>query len=175
MSFLEVIGAGFLKKWRFNRDIAAVVWGVINIAVRPRFWPRTVRSLMAKQILFSGVDALGLVLLIAVLAGVSVVAQTQYWLSNLGQSAMLGSILVAVIIREVGPLLVNVLVIARSGKGSRDEFPRFDDGRIGVLVEHLPRDDVRAEKQRCCGGHQSECGPFHANSFHPSAPDRLGA
>jgi len=122
VAFVGRVGARFLSRWRYNRDIAAMLAGVACLAVRPRFWPRTVRGQLAKQILFSGIDALGLVSLIAVLAGISVVAQAQYWLNNFGQSAMLGPILVAVIIREAGPLLVSFVVIARSGTAIATEL-----------------------------------------------------
>jgi len=60
--------------------------------------------------------------MIAVLAGVSVVTQTQLWLKNLGQSGMLGSILVTVIVREIAPLLVNFVVIGRSGTAIATEM-----------------------------------------------------
>lgn len=107
------LGGRTLRQWRFIRDIAAIVAGVVWLAVRPRNWPRTVRAILARQIIFTGVDAIGLTLTIACLAGISVVAQIQMWLG--GESAMLGPILVTVIVREAGPLLVNLLVISRSG------------------------------------------------------------
>jgi len=53
--------------------------------------------------------------LVAFLTGISVVVQAQVWLGKAGQSAMLGSVLIAVILREVAPLLVNFIVIGRSG------------------------------------------------------------
>ncbi|MBN2301353.1 MAG: ABC transporter permease [Lentisphaerae bacterium] len=68
-----------------------------------------------KQIVFTGFDALSLILLVGVLAGISVVTQAQLWLGKFGQIEMLGPLLVAVIVREAGPLLVNFAVIGRSG------------------------------------------------------------
>lgn len=134
MIVLRGMGTGFLRKWEYSRDIAAVVWGVLQIAARPRFWRRTTRSLLAKQILFTGVEALGLILSLGVVAGIAVVAQAQYWLSSLGQSTMLGHILVAVIIRELGPLLVIFVVIARSGTAIAAELANMRVRReIGVL------------------------------------------
>jgi phospholipid/cholesterol/gamma-HCH transport system permease protein len=134
VSFLRGIGESFLVRWRLNRDMTAVIGGVLFLAVQPRFWPRTVRNLLARQILFTGINALGLVSFIAVLAGVSVVAQAQYWLSNFGQSAMLGPILVAVIIREAGPLLVSFVVIARSGTAIATELANMRvRGEVDVL------------------------------------------
>jgi phospholipid/cholesterol/gamma-HCH transport system permease protein len=89
--------------------------GCLVLVFRPRAWPRTVREQVGKQIFFTGYEALGMTLVLAVLAGVSVVAQAQLWLGRFGQSEMLGPLLIAVIVREAGPLLVNFLVIGRSG------------------------------------------------------------
>lgn len=77
---------------------------------------------MWRQIIFTGFDAAGLTCLIAFLAGVSIVTQAQVWFSNLGQSAMLGPVLIAVLMREAGPLLVNFVVIGRSGTAMAAEL-----------------------------------------------------
>ena len=122
MNVLKAVGDPALRRWRFASGIASVAWGVLFLAGRPSYWRRTVRRELAKQILFTGIDALGLTLLIAVLAGISVVAQVQLWLTRLGQSEMLGSILVTVLVREVGPVLVSVLVIGRSGTAIATEL-----------------------------------------------------
>jgi phospholipid/cholesterol/gamma-HCH transport system permease protein len=115
LSITAKIGDFVLSRWGILRDITAVCLGVIRLAVKPGSWVRTVRDQMARQVLFTGVDALGLTCLIAALAGVSVVVQAQLWLGKLGQTEMLGPLLVSVIVREVGPLLVCFMVIGRSG------------------------------------------------------------
>ena len=122
MRVVSTIGEQAIERWRVARNITAVIVGVFSLALRPRYWPRTVRDVLARQVLFTGVEALALTTLIALLAGVSVVAQVQLWLNRFGQSAMLGSILVAAIVREVGPLLVNFLVIGRSGTAIATEM-----------------------------------------------------
>lgn len=48
--------------------------------------------------------------------------QTHVWLSKLGQSNLIGPLLVAIIIREVGPLLINFVVIGRSGTAVSSEL-----------------------------------------------------
>lgn len=78
--------------------------------------------MLARQILFTAVDAFGLIAFIAILSGISIVTQAQVWLARFGQSAMLGSILVAVIFREIGPLLVNFVIIGRSGTAVATEL-----------------------------------------------------
>lgn len=60
--------------------------------------------------------------MIALLAGLSIVLQTQVWLFRLGQSAMIGPLLVSIIIREVAPLIINFVVIGRSGTAIASEL-----------------------------------------------------
>jgi phospholipid/cholesterol/gamma-HCH transport system permease protein len=115
MSLLGNIGAKALGGLRATNYAFAMIWSIGLLAARPRNWPRTVRDVLARQILFTGIDALPFVSLIALLAGVSVVVQTQVWVSMAGQAELLGPILVMVIVREAGPLLTNFVVIARSG------------------------------------------------------------
>jgi len=108
-------GADFVARIRTVCRTAAVLWAALRLMFKRQAWPRTVREQIGKQILFTGYEALGLTLLIAAAVGVSVVAQGQVWLSRFGQSEMLGPLLIAVIFREAAPLLVNILVISRSG------------------------------------------------------------
>ena len=92
-----------------------MIWTVLRLALKPGSWPRTVRDVFARQLLFTGVEALRFIGLVGVLVGISVVLQAQLWLGKFGQSALLGPILVAVVVREAGPLLASFIVIARSG------------------------------------------------------------
>lgn len=122
MSFLNNVGAGVVSSWRDLRYTVAVAASVVWVALRPSHWRRTVRNVLARQILFTGYQAVRFVSTVALLVGISVVVQAQVWTSALGQSALLGPVLVMVIIREVGPLLTNFIVIARSGTAMATEL-----------------------------------------------------
>ncbi len=100
----------------------SVAWAVVRLACRLDSWPRTTRTVLVRQIIFTGVDAMGFVGFVAVLAGISVVVQAQVWMGRLGQSELLGPLLVTVIVREVGPLLVNFIVIGRSATAMAAEL-----------------------------------------------------
>ena len=112
---IGTIGRHAIARLRAAAHLCAVLWSILRQAARPRHWPRTTRAVFARQLLFTGVEALPFVSLVAFLTGISVVVQAQVWLSKAGQSELLGGVLVAVIIREVAPLLVNFIVIGRSG------------------------------------------------------------
>lgn len=122
MNMIVRIGGHVLKRWAAVLDVSAIIWAFLYLSLKPGSWRRPVRGQVARQVFFTGVEAVWIVALVALLTGVSVVAQTQLWLTRFGQTELLGSILVAVIIREVGPLLVNFIVIGRSGTAITTEL-----------------------------------------------------
>src|SRR3712207_9576670 len=66
-----------------------------------RSWRRTVRDVLARQVLYSGVEATPFTVVVAFLVGVSIVVQVQLWVRKVGQSQLIGPLLVAVVIREL--------------------------------------------------------------------------
>ena len=96
-------------------QLAAIVSAALMAAFRPSYWRRTVRNAFARQMLSSGVEAIGIIGFLGIALGVLLVLQYQVWLGNIVQSLLLGPVLVAVVVRELAPLLVNLVVIARSG------------------------------------------------------------
>ncbi len=116
------MGAGVLARLGRAARTAAMVWAVLAKSLRPGTWTAPMRNVLARQILFTGLEATGFVSLIALIVGVLVVVQAQYWLTRLGQTALIGPILTAVVLRELGPLLTNFVVIARSGTAISTEL-----------------------------------------------------
>jgi phospholipid/cholesterol/gamma-HCH transport system permease protein len=115
MDFIEWIGRVTLARCSGVFSLAAVAWTVAVRALNPRQWPRTVRDVLSRQVLFTGIEAMRFISILAVALSVSIVAQVNLWATKLGQSQLLGPVLVTVVIRELGPLLTNFMVIARSG------------------------------------------------------------
>ena len=134
MNFVGQIGAGTLERLGRAARSSALVWGVVVQSLRPKTWTPPLRNVLARQILFTGLEATGFVSLIAVIVGVLVVVQAQYWLMRLGQTALIGPILTAVVLRELGPLLTNFVVIARSGTAISTELANMKvHGEIRTL------------------------------------------
>ncbi|NCC52057.1 MAG: ABC transporter permease [Spartobacteria bacterium] len=128
------LGRGVITKWRQLRGLVALLVTVAWLALHPRYWRATVRDVLVRQVLFTGVEAVRFISLIALLVGMSIVLQAQLWLTKFGQSALLGPLLVAVIIREVGPLLTNFVVIGRSGAAIAAELGNMRvSGEVRVL------------------------------------------
>jgi phospholipid/cholesterol/gamma-HCH transport system permease protein len=95
--------------------MTAIVAAALIAALQPSYWRRTIYNAFARAVLSSGVEAIGIIGFLAIALGVLLVVQYQVWLGNIVQSLLLGPLLVAVVVRELAPLLVNLVVIARSG------------------------------------------------------------
>jgi phospholipid/cholesterol/gamma-HCH transport system permease protein len=112
----------FLHESKKLSDVMAVALAVVGYSNRRSTWTRTVRDALARQIIVSGVNAMRFTAGVAFLAALLIVVQAQFWFHRVGQSRFLGPMLVAVIIRELGPLLANLIVISRSGSGTAVEL-----------------------------------------------------
>jgi phospholipid/cholesterol/gamma-HCH transport system permease protein len=115
LQILASVGSFVWAQWEELRHAAAVIGTVMWTAVRPRYWVRGVRKALAEQVLAIGVEPLLFVGAVAVFVGISVVVQLTLWVGEAGQSQLLGPLLVAVVARELGPVLINLIVIVRSG------------------------------------------------------------
>lgn len=128
------IGERTITRGRTTAHLFALFGSVLALATSRSAWPRTTRNVFMRQVLFTGVEALKFVSLVAAITGLSVVIQAQIWLGKTGQSQMLGAILVIVIIRELAPLLVNFIIIGRSGAAIAVELANMKVlGEIQVL------------------------------------------
>lgn len=132
--FVSALGAGALRYLGRANYTAGVTLTVLRLAVTPSTWRRTVRDALARQVLFSAVEAAPFTVMVAFLVGISVVVQAQLWLGRVGQSQLLGPVLVAVVLRELGPLLANMIVIGRSGNAIAAELGHMRlSGEVRVL------------------------------------------
>ena len=122
MNTLEIIGQLAVSRLRRLNYGAAVLFAVFLTAVNPWSWTRAVREALSRQIVSAGVDALGVVSFTAFLAGILIVVQVQLWLNKVSQSRLLGPVLVMVVIRELGPVMANVVAIAGSGHALTSEL-----------------------------------------------------
>ena len=116
------LGAVVWVQWDELRHAAAAIGTVLWVGVQPRHWVRPVRGALARQILAIGVEPLWFVGALAVFVGLSVVVQLTFWVGEAGQSQLLGPLLVAVVARELGPVLINLVVIIRSGSAMTTEL-----------------------------------------------------
>jgi phospholipid/cholesterol/gamma-HCH transport system permease protein len=122
MRAIAKLGERAWVRWDELRHAAAVIGTVLFLGVQPRYWARTVWTLFARQVLAVGVEPVGFVCAVAAFVGISVVVQLTFWTGEAGQSQLLGPLLVAVVARELGPVLINLVVIVRSGSAMTTEL-----------------------------------------------------
>ena len=93
-------------------------FGFFWLIVRESFKLNTHRGVgwkvVVMQILFTGVNAMTIIVLIALSLGAVIIVEGAQ-LFSLGQNSLMYTILVTIITRELGPLLTAFIVMARSG------------------------------------------------------------
>src|SRR5688572_4814600 len=100
----------------------AVIGTALGLSVQPRYWVSSIRRVFSRQVVTVGVEPILFVSGVAVFVGFSVVVQLAFWTGQAGQSQLLGPLLVAVVARELGPLLTNIVVIVRSSSAMATEL-----------------------------------------------------
>jgi len=76
---------------------------------------RVIRPLIYHEISRSGVQLLPMFLFLAGALGLLVIGQTVSWTTRFGATKYLGTVMVLVVVRELGPLISALLVLARIG------------------------------------------------------------
>jgi phospholipid/cholesterol/gamma-HCH transport system permease protein len=122
LRLLEGTGRAVWEHWREIKNAAAMIGTALTVAVRPSYWTRGVRATFARQVTAMALEPLFFVGGVAVLAGISVVVQLSYWVGLTGQSQLLGPLLVTIVARELAPVLINFVVIVRSGSAMATEL-----------------------------------------------------
>jgi phospholipid/cholesterol/gamma-HCH transport system permease protein len=130
------IAAGASGRWLAQKftdllDLLGFFTDCLSTVIRYRHRGQwiTTRAVF-QQIYFTGVQSLGLICSIALLVGGLVVIQGTAQLTRVGSREGLATLLTAVVIREVGPLLTAVIVTLRSGSAIAIEM-----GYMTVLRE----------------------------------------
>lgn len=94
---------------------------------------RPVSRVYLKQVYFTGVEALGIIVTLFLLIGILIITQIISF-AGVGSAPLTGKVLVWIVVRELGPLLTAVIVIARSGTAIATELATMKlGGEIDVL------------------------------------------
>jgi len=115
-SYTNYIGR---KLFRFLLTIQGLgAFALITLGViitKFRVARRVTHPLTVYEIARSGLRLLPMFLFIAAALGLLIIGQTVSWASRLGATNYLGTIMVIVVVRELGPLIAALLVLARIG------------------------------------------------------------
>lgn len=129
------IGHRVLAWYAYLSDLAALVFLSLRELANPvERVRRTASGVIARQILFTGVDALPVMSAIALMLGVIIITQAGTQLPKVGAGDQIGTIIVVVVIRELGPLLTMFIVVGRSGSAITTELGYM---RVGQEITAL--------------------------------------
>jgi phospholipid/cholesterol/gamma-HCH transport system permease protein len=107
------------KLFRFLLTIQGQgAFALITLGVLLTKWRRSSRviyPLTVHEVSRAGVRLLPMFLFLAAALGLVVIGQTVSWLTRVGAIHYLGTIMVIVVVRELGPLIAALLVLARIG------------------------------------------------------------
>jgi phospholipid/cholesterol/gamma-HCH transport system permease protein len=136
-----------LGRWSIIRlSIAADVFGTIAAALKNilpvlRHGNTAIRTVLLKQIYFTGLEASGIIVTIAAILGTVVITQVAGLVGPNG--ALTGKILVWVVLRELAPLLTAIIVIARSGTAIATELGNM---KINGEIDSLEMMGISADR-----------------------------
>jgi phospholipid/cholesterol/gamma-HCH transport system permease protein len=123
-----------LGKW-LNDKVSSFLYAMgyfLKVLIAAASFPRRRQvgaRVLVLQILFTGVEAIGIISLIALAIGAVIIIQGVNLLPQFGQGDLIYTILIAVIVRELGPILTAFIVTARSGTAIATELG-------GMVVTH---------------------------------------
>lgn len=103
----------FLLTVRGLGAFALITMGVI--LAKSRTARQVMRPLVFQEVSRAGLRLLPMFMFISVVLGLLVIGQSVSWLTRVGAINYLGTIMVLVVVRELGPLLAALLVLARIG------------------------------------------------------------
>jgi phospholipid/cholesterol/gamma-HCH transport system permease protein len=119
----------------FALAICALALGVLREAPLATSWRRPVRAEFRRALRQAVAGGLVTTLVAAALVGIAMIDQALLWLGQVGEEGLIGSILIAVLVREVAPVIVGLIVLGRSGMPTAAETGGLQlRGQIHVLA-----------------------------------------
>ena len=140
ISLIENVGVGGLRWGRYVRDVMQLLQRAIVVLLHPQGWS-AIRGAAVKQIYFTGVQALPVVGLLALVLGAGIVVQTVTLVAGGGD--IVGTLMEVLLIRELGPLAAAFIVIGRSGSAITVELGNLKVHSEIELLEAMGIDPVR--------------------------------
>lgn len=122
-AYFDATGGRLLRVYEAGRELVAFAVITLGVLVAKRSRSRRViHPLIAEHVWRAGVKLLPMVTFLGVALGLLIIGQTVALLQRFGAQGFIGTVMVAVVVRELGPLLTAILVLARSGTSNAVEL-----------------------------------------------------
>ncbi len=120
---VDYIGVRIMASWSGLRGFGAYMVSIARSLKSLRFIRKaSINSIIFSQTRFTGIDALPIVTVVAVLVGGVVIVQGMTNLPKIGIEGYFSNLLVIIIARELGPLVTALIVVSRSGTAMATEI-----------------------------------------------------
>ena len=116
------LGRSVRRPLQFLLSLMALSAGTVVESLSPRAWRRSTRLEFRRVLRMALGGSLTATVFVAAVVGVGMVYQAIYWLRVAGQEGSLGNILVAILVRELAPILVGIILLGRSGAAMLTEL-----------------------------------------------------
>lgn len=135
---IDSLGRSVTKNLEYTLRVLLMVYLSLRATMLDRAQGfRQIVGVISAQIYFTGWQALPLVSVLALGTGSIIILQSLANLSLLGGTQMIGNFLIVMILREAGPLLVALVVIARSGTAVASEVGNMRANREIEALESM--------------------------------------
>lgn len=135
---VDLVGRKFISIFTYTTQVLLMVYLSTRAALYDQAQGlRTVFTVVSAQVYFTGFQALPLISVLALATGAICVLEAFAQLQLIGQSGMVGNLLIVIIVREVGPLLTALIVVARSGTAVATEIGNMRANREIEALETM--------------------------------------
>jgi phospholipid/cholesterol/gamma-HCH transport system permease protein len=118
-SYVGFLGGKLLRLLHTLHGLSAFALITLGVMVRKVGVARQViYPLLVKEIARCGLALLPMIFFVSLALGLVVIGQTVSLLTRVGANALLGTIMVSTVVRELGPLLTALLVLSRIGSAN---------------------------------------------------------
>jgi phospholipid/cholesterol/gamma-HCH transport system permease protein len=115
-SYVSRVGGALIEMAETVRGLGAFALITLGVAITQwRAGTRVIRPLVLEQIHRAGVRLLPMISFLAVALGFVVIGQTVALLSRVNVTDLAGTVMVTVVVRELGPMITALIVLARVG------------------------------------------------------------
>ena len=131
---ISAVGRRALTIFFTTTELIALVIGVFTsiVAVIGK-GRRPVFQVCLKQVFFTGNEAFKVIMVISIAVGIAIIAQMSN-VTDAGRGSLIGKVFVWIVIREIGPLITALVVIARSGSAIAIELGQM---KLKGEIEYL--------------------------------------
>ncbi len=113
--YIQNIGASTIAILKSFYEIMELGYDTVIGLISPTGRKHLSLQQIINQVLFTGIDAVVIVSLIALCCGITIAVQAITNMPKIGAGEYFGTIMVIAVVRELGPFFTSIIVIGRSG------------------------------------------------------------